>query len=134
VSNAISVWSRRGAAPGILDAMSLVQLQSFVAVAETQHLGRAAVRLRITQPPLTRRIRALEEELGVVLFERTPHGMRLASAGERLLPRARTILAAVDEARSALSPCPKEPDDGRTLCSCVPAGPRSRARGGRLRG
>lgn len=75
--------------------MSLTQLESFVAVAETQHVGRAAQRLHVTQPPLTRRIRALEDELGVALFERTPRGMRLLPAGERLLPKARSILAEV---------------------------------------
>jgi DNA-binding transcriptional LysR family regulator len=82
--------------------MSLVQLESFVAVAEEEHVGRAAVRLCVTQPPLTRRIRSLEDELGVELFERTPRGMRLRPAGQRLLPRARQILAAVAEAKQSL--------------------------------
>lgn len=77
--------------------MSFVQLQSFVAVAEEGHVGRAAQRLHVSQPPLTRRIKSLEEELGVELFERTPRGMRLRPAGRTLLPRAREILARVDD-------------------------------------
>jgi DNA-binding transcriptional LysR family regulator len=82
--------------------MSLVQLESFVAVAEEGHVGRAARRLHVSQPPLTRRIKSLEDELGVELFERTPRGMRLRPAGHELLPRAREILARVDDLRGSL--------------------------------
>ena len=84
--------------------MSFEELTSFVAVAEEGAIMRAARRLHITQPPLTRRIRQLEEELGTPLFERLPRGVRLTPAGELLLPRARAILAAVDDARSAVRP------------------------------
>lgn len=80
--------------------MSLLQLESFVVVAEEGNTHRAARRLSISQPPLSRRIRALEEELGLPLFERTPRGMALAEAGERLLPRARRLLRDVDALRS----------------------------------
>ena len=94
--------------------MSLVQLESFVAVAEEAHVGRAAKRLHMTQPPLTRRIRSLEDELGVSLFVRTARGMELAPAGRRLLPRAREILAAVDDARRAVVDVSEEIRRART--------------------
>lgn len=82
--------------------VSLLQLESFVAVAEEGNVGRAARRLHVTQPPLTRRIRSLEDELGVELFERTPRGMRLRPEGERLLGHARRILAQVEDARGSV--------------------------------
>ena len=78
--------------------MSLSQLRYFVAVAEEENVGRAARRLRMAQPPLTRQIRALEEELGVPLFLRTPRGMSLLPAGHLLLERARSALALLDRA------------------------------------
>ena len=79
-------------------AVSLTHIQSFVAVAEEGHVGRAARRLHLTQPPLSRHILALEDELGAPLFERTPRGMRLLPAGEAFLTHARRILAEVDAA------------------------------------
>ena len=68
----------------------------------TGNVGRAASRLHLTQPPLSRHILALEDELGTPLFERNPRGMRLLPAGETLLKHARRILAEVELARTSL--------------------------------
>jgi DNA-binding transcriptional LysR family regulator len=78
--------------------MDLRRLTYFVAVAEERHLGRAAERLHLSQPPLTRQIKALEAEVGAQLFERTPRGMVLTHAGETLLRDARAIFGMVDQA------------------------------------
>ncbi len=74
--------------------MELYQLRGFAAVAELGHLTRAAERLHLSQPALSAQIKALEDELGVALFERSPTGMNLTAAGKRLLPGATGILAA----------------------------------------
>lgn len=82
--------------------MSLEQLETVVAIAEEGALTRAAQRLHISQPPLTRRLRALEDELGAALFVRNARGMTPTAAGERFIERARAILASVDDARDAV--------------------------------
>ncbi|MCA9622389.1 MAG: LysR family transcriptional regulator [Myxococcales bacterium] len=78
--------------------MSLDQLRYFVAVADTGSTHAAARVCHISQPPLSRHIKALEDELGIDLFARTPRGMALLPSGERFLGHARAILQAVDAA------------------------------------
>ncbi len=79
--------------------MELRHLRYFVGVAEEQHFGRAAERLRVAQPSLSRQIQDLESEMGFLLFDRLPRGVRLSAAGKLFLNDARRILQDVDEAK-----------------------------------
>lgn len=83
--------------------MDLRQLEYFVAVAEELSFTRAAARCRVAQSALSHQVARLERTYGVVLFERTSRAVRLAPAGEVLLPRARAVLDGVDDARHALA-------------------------------
>lgn len=78
--------------------MDLRDLRHFLAVAEEGHIGRAAARLHLSQPPLTRHIQALEEKIGVPLFVRTPKGVTLTEAGRTLLEEAPNLLALAQQA------------------------------------
>lgn len=73
--------------------MEIYQLRTFVAVAQQGHLTQAAEILHLSQPAVTAQIKALEEETGVALFERTSVGVTLTEAGKLLLPEAQAILA-----------------------------------------
>lgn len=77
--------------------MDYALIRSFVTLAREGNLTRAAERLHLSQPALSLQLKKLHEQLGLVLFERTPRGMRLTAAGEQLLPAAQRALAAVGE-------------------------------------
>lgn len=77
-------------------------LRYFVAVAEELHFTRAAEKLYVSQPALSKQIRALERQLGAPLFDRDRHGVRLTPVGTALLPHARAVLAAWTEADEAV--------------------------------
>lgn len=81
--------------------MEIRQLHAFLAVAKELHFGRAAQRLHVAQPPLSKQIRQLEKELGVDLFVRTTRSVTLTSAGEALLGQAERVIAAMEDARFA---------------------------------
>src|ERR1700693_5769806 len=78
--------------------MELRHLRYFLAIGEEQHYGRAARRLRVAQPALSRQIQDLEEELGFTLFDRLPRGVRLSLAGQLFLEDARRILLEISDA------------------------------------
>ena len=82
--------------------MELRHLRYFTAVAEEQNVTRAAARLHVSQPPLSRQIRDLEDELGVKLFRRTPKSIELTEAGKVFLNEARAVLLKADEAVQAV--------------------------------
>jgi DNA-binding transcriptional LysR family regulator len=77
--------------------MELRQLRYFVAIADAGNISRAAKKIFLTQPALSRQIKALEEELGLCLLERQAHSIRLTPAGELLLPEARELLQRAEQ-------------------------------------
>jgi LysR family transcriptional regulator, benzoate and cis,cis-muconate-responsive activator of ben and cat genes len=78
--------------------VELRHLRYFVSVAETENVSRAALKLHISQPALSRQIRDLEEEIGVLLLERTAKSVSLTQAGRVFLPEARAVLQRADQA------------------------------------
>ncbi|TAL93626.1 MAG: LysR family transcriptional regulator [Paraburkholderia sp.] len=103
-------------------------LRYFVTLAETRHFGRAAARLNLTQPPLSRQLAALEASLGVTLIERSPRNVTLTAAGERFYSDARAILAALDQAaknaQAAASGEAGKLSIGFTMCAAYSVVPR----------
>ena len=84
---------------GILEpAVELRHLRYFVAVAEMENVSRAALKLHVSQPALSRQIRDLEDEIGFSLLERTAKSVRLTDAGRAFLDNARALLQNADEA------------------------------------
>ncbi|GAB2864170.1 LysR family transcriptional regulator [Lentzea nigeriaca] len=82
--------------------MELRTLRYFVAVAEELHFGRAAQRLHMSQPPLSRAIKHLEADLGTTLLHRSPAGVALTEAGHTLLREAKALLDHADRIRAAV--------------------------------
>ncbi|MFV0338521.1 MAG: LysR family transcriptional regulator [Chthoniobacterales bacterium] len=82
--------------------MELRHLRYFIAVAEEENVTRAAARLHLSQPPLSRQIRQLEEELGVELFVRQAQSLRLTEAGRVFVSEARAVLDRADEALKSI--------------------------------
>jgi DNA-binding transcriptional LysR family regulator len=88
--------------------MDINDIRCFLAVAEELHFGRAAERLHVAQPPLSRTIKQLERELGTTLFERNTRSVRLTSSGQALVDPAKEVVEALRRARAAVASA----DDG----------------------
>jgi DNA-binding transcriptional LysR family regulator len=102
--------------------MELWHLKYFIAVAEEGHITRAAERLGMQQPPLSQRIKAIEQELDVQLFHRRPRGVELTDAGRAFLNNARTILAQLDHTVETTRRIARG-EEGRISIGIVPASP-----------
>jgi DNA-binding transcriptional LysR family regulator len=98
--------------------VELRQLRYFLTVAEERRFARAAERLHIAPPSLSQQIQALERELRVTLFERTPQRVELTPAGEALMIRARVILAEADRARDEVRAADAGRRDSLSLRVC----------------
>ncbi|PKZ62864.1 LysR family transcriptional regulator [Gordonia terrae] len=83
--------------------MNVDELRAFLAVAEELHFGRAAARLHVAQPPLSRTIKQLERKLGTTLFDRNTRSVRLTPSGQALVGPARDVFSALRRAEVAVS-------------------------------
>src|SRR4026207_592567 len=81
--------------------MELRHLRYFIGVAEQENASRAALKLHVSQPALSRQVRDLEDELGFLLFERSAKSVRLTEAGHAFLTEARAVLQRAEEAVKA---------------------------------
>lgn len=100
--------------------MELRQLRVFLAVAEEGLFSRAAERLHVVQPAVSQQMQRLERELGTVLFERSPRGVRLTASGEVLLAQARELLASEAQARRAVRRV-TQGETGQVRVGCMPS-------------
>jgi DNA-binding transcriptional LysR family regulator len=100
----------------------LSQLRCFLAVAEELHFARAAARLNMTQPPLSRQIQLLERALDILLFDRSSRSVKLTPAGRAFLPEARRILQLADQAGLAAKRVARGEAGSITLGSTAAAG------------
>src|SRR5215831_4316863 len=92
--------------------VELRHLRYFVATAEAENLSRAALKLHVSQPALSRQIRDLEDEIGFCLLERTAKSVRLTDAGRKFFDNARKLLQGADEAvKSARAIAVAEPTE-----------------------
>jgi LysR family hydrogen peroxide-inducible transcriptional activator len=99
--------------------MNLRDLQYLVALAETRHFGRAALRCHVSQPTLSAQLRKLEEFLGVTLIERRPRRVGLTPAGEAVVERARRMLRDAEDIR-ALARASQDPLGGELKLGLIP--------------
>jgi DNA-binding transcriptional LysR family regulator len=102
------------------EAVLLAHLESFVEVARTGNVSRAAQSLFLTQPALTARLKSLENELGVELFVRSARGMSLTDAGRAFLPYAQRTLGLVTEGRQVIADL-REGATGELVIGAAPA-------------
>ncbi len=100
--------------------MELRHLRYFLAVSDEGNFTRAAAKLGIAQPPLSQQIRSLEDELGVQLFHRVPHGAELTVAGAAFLQEARLAVAAAERAKIAAARAHRG-ETGRLLLGFTPS-------------
>jgi LysR family transcriptional activator of glutamate synthase operon len=98
--------------------MTIEQLRHFIAVAEREHVTRAAQALHVTQPALSRSIARLEEELGTALFDRIGRVVRLTAQGAAFLPHARRALGELEAGRAAIGEA-DDPDHGEVSLAFV---------------